>query len=129
MTTRTIEYSGQFQKDVKKAQKRHKDMSKLKALMTLLINDALPLPQVYKDHPLQGNYKGYRDAHIEPDWLLIYKITDEVLRFERTGTHSDLFWWIGNHYEQVLWRVVEVSRGSRKNLKRWIETFPDNQTP
>ncbi|EKZ2188391.1 type II toxin-antitoxin system mRNA interferase toxin, RelE/StbE family, partial [Salmonella enterica] len=45
MTTRTIEYSGQFQKDVKKAQKRHKDMSKLKALMTLLINDALPLPQ------------------------------------------------------------------------------------
>ncbi|HFS1417574.1 TPA: type II toxin-antitoxin system YafQ family toxin [Klebsiella pneumoniae] len=91
MTTRTIEYSGQFQKDVKKAQKRHKDMSKLKALMTLLINDALPLPQVYKDHPLQGNYKGYRDVHIEPDWLLIYKITDEVLRFERTGTHSDLF--------------------------------------
>ena len=91
MTTRTIEYSGQFQKDVKKAQKRHKDMSKLKALMTLLINDALPLPQVYKDHPLQGNYKGYRDAHIEPDSLLIYKITDEVLRFERTGTHSDLF--------------------------------------
>ncbi|MDK1988806.1 type II toxin-antitoxin system YafQ family toxin [Klebsiella sp. K6-123-1] len=91
MTTRTIEYSGQFQKDVKKAQKRHKDMSKLKALMTLLINDALPLPQVYKDHPLQGNYKGYRDSHIEPDWLLIYKITDEVLRFERTGTHSDLF--------------------------------------
>ena len=91
MTTRTIEYSGQFQKDVKKAQKLNKDMSKLKALMTLLINDALPLPQVYKDHPLQGNYKGYRDAHIEPDWLLIYKITDEVLRFERTGTHSDLF--------------------------------------
>ncbi|MFM3316177.1 type II toxin-antitoxin system YafQ family toxin [Klebsiella variicola] len=91
MTTRTIEYSGQFQKDVKKAQKRHKDMSKLKALMTLLINDALPLPQVYKDHSLQGNYKGYRDAHIEPDWLLIYKITDEVLRFERAGTHSDLF--------------------------------------
>lgn len=91
MTTRTIEYSGQFQKDVKKAQKRHKDTSKLKALMTLLINDALPLPQVYKNHPLQGNYKGYRDAHIEPDWLLIYKITDDVLRFERTGTHADLF--------------------------------------
>ncbi|MFO5855085.1 type II toxin-antitoxin system YafQ family toxin, partial [Klebsiella pneumoniae] len=82
---------GQFQKDVKKAQKRHKDMSKLKALMTLLINDALPLPQVYKDHPLQGNYKGYRYAHIEPDWLLIYKITVEVLRFELTETHSDLF--------------------------------------
>lgn len=88
---REIEYSGQFQKDVKKAQKRHKDMSKLKQLMTLLINDELPLPPVYKDHPLQGNYKGYRDAHIEPDWLLIYKLTDELIRFERTGTHSDLF--------------------------------------
>ncbi|MBC5792272.1 mRNA interferase YafQ [Providencia alcalifaciens] len=88
---REIEYSGQFHKDVKKAQKRQKDMTKLKILMTLLIEDKLPLPATYKDHPLQGNYKDYRDAHIAPDWLLIYKITDDVLRFERTGTHSDLF--------------------------------------
>ncbi|CNK75983.1 mRNA interferase YafQ [Yersinia frederiksenii] len=88
---REIEYSGQFQKDVKKAQKRHKDMNKLKVIMTLLINDKLPLPVVYKDHQLQDNYKGYRDAHIEPDWLIIYKITDDLLRFERTGSHSDLF--------------------------------------
>ena len=88
---REIEYSGQFQKDVKKAQKRHKDMSKLKTLMTLLINDDLPLSSVYTEHPLPGNFKGYREAHIEPDWLLIYKITDELLRFERTGTHADLF--------------------------------------
>lgn len=88
---REIEYSGQFQKDVKKARKRRKDMNKLKTLMALLINAELPLPAAYKDHPLQGNYNGYRDAHIEPDWLLIYKITDDLLRFERTGTHSDLF--------------------------------------
>lgn len=88
---REIEYSGQFQKDVKKAQKRNKDMAKLKTLITLLIEDKLPLPAVYKDHPLQGDHKGYRDAHIEPDWLLIYKISDTKLRFERTGTHSDLF--------------------------------------
>ncbi|EHJ0757049.1 type II toxin-antitoxin system YafQ family toxin [Salmonella enterica] len=88
---REIEYSGQFQKDVKKAQKRNKDMAKLKTLITLLIEDKLPLPASYKDHPLQGDYKGYRDAHIEPDWLLIYKISDTMLRFERTGTHSDLF--------------------------------------
>lgn len=88
---REIEYSGQFQKDVKKAQKRNKDMAKLKILITLLIEDKLPLPAIYKDHPLQGDYKGYRDAHIEPDWLLIYKISDTELRFERTGTHSDLF--------------------------------------
>lgn len=66
-------------------------MSKLKVLMSLLINERLPLPAEYKDHPLQGNYQGYRDAHIEPDWLLIYKLTDKLIRFERTGTHADLF--------------------------------------
>ena len=65
--------------------------NKLKYLMTLLINNALPLPAVYKDHPLQGSWKGYRDAHVEPDWILIYKLTDKLLRFERTGTHAALF--------------------------------------
>ncbi|WP_233979689.1 type II toxin-antitoxin system YafQ family toxin [Pectobacterium versatile] len=88
---REIAYSGQFQRDVKKAQRRHKNMNKLKTLMQLLLEDKRPLPQEYQDHPLQGNYKGYRDAHVEPDWLLIYKLTDDVLRFERTGTHADLF--------------------------------------
>ncbi len=73
MIQRDIEYSGQFSKDVKLAQKRHKDMNKLKYLMTLLINNALPLPAVYKDHPLQGSWKGYRDAHVEPDWILNYR--------------------------------------------------------
>lgn len=91
MDEREIEYSGQFQKDVKLIQKRHKDMDKLKALMTLLMTNTFPLPSIYKDHPLQGTYKGYRDAHIEPDWILIYKITEKLLRFERTGSHSDLF--------------------------------------
>ncbi|EFJ8098371.1 type II toxin-antitoxin system YafQ family toxin [Escherichia coli] len=66
-------------------------MNKLKYLMTLLINNALPLPAVYKDHPLQGSWKGYSDAHVEPDWILIYKLTDKLLRFERTGTHAALF--------------------------------------
>ncbi|HDQ6825275.1 TPA: type II toxin-antitoxin system mRNA interferase toxin YafQ, partial [Escherichia coli O146:H21] len=56
MIQRDIEYSGQFSKDVKVAQKRHKDMNKLKYLMTLLINNTLPLPAVYKDHPLQGSW-------------------------------------------------------------------------
>ena len=88
---REIAYSNQFYKDVKKMQKRRKEMDKLKTLMSLLMNDRLPLPAAYKDHPLQGNYRGYRDAHIEPDWLLIYKITSELVRFERTGTHADLF--------------------------------------
>jgi len=87
---RRPEYSGQFKRDVKQAQKRGKDMAKLKALLTLLIEGS-PLPLAYLDHPLKGNWQGYRDAHIEPDWLLIYKLEGEAVRFERTGRHIDLF--------------------------------------
>jgi mRNA interferase YafQ len=87
---RQPEYAGQFKRDVKQAQKRGKDMEKLKVLLTLLIEE-MPLPPTYQDHPLKGDWKGYRDAHIEPDWILIYKIEGEVVRFERTGRHVDLF--------------------------------------
>lgn len=87
---RQPEYSGQFKRDVKLAQKRGKDLDKLKTLITLLI-DGETLPDSYLDHPLKGNWRGCRDAHIEPDWLLIYRIDDLTVRFERTGTHSDLF--------------------------------------
>ena len=65
-------------------------MVKLKELLAILIADE-PLPPRYKDHALKNDWSGYRDAHIEPDWLLIYCVTKEVIRFERTGTHSDLF--------------------------------------
>jgi len=65
-------------------------MSKLKTLLGLLI-EGKPLPANYLDHPLKGSRKGFRDAHIEPDWLLIYKIMGDVVRFERTGRHVDLF--------------------------------------
>lgn len=87
---RKPEYSGQFKHDLKQAQKRGKDMNKLKTLMSLLIEEK-PLPASYLDHPLKGEWRGFRDAHIEPDWILIYKITLDVVRFERTGRHSDLF--------------------------------------
>ncbi|MES2830376.1 MAG: type II toxin-antitoxin system YafQ family toxin [Pseudomonadota bacterium] len=87
---RRANYSGQFKRDVKQSQKRGKDMSKLKTLLSLLISGEA-LPAIYLDHPLKGNWRGFRDAHIEPDWLLIYKIFDDVVRFERTGRHSDLF--------------------------------------
>lgn len=87
---RTPQYSGQFKRDVRQAQKRSKDMEKLKALITLLI-EGKELPAGYLDHPLKNNWHGFRDAHIEPDWLLIYKISDDIVRFERTGRHSDLF--------------------------------------
>ena len=65
-------------------------MSKLKTLLGLLI-EGDPLPASCLDHPLKGDWKGFRDAHIEPDWLLIYKIENNNLIFERMGTHSDLF--------------------------------------
>ena len=87
---RQPDYSGQFKRDVKQSQKRGKDMNKLKTLLSLLIEGG-PLPAIYLDHPLKGDWKGFRDAHIEPDWLLIYKIIDDVVRFERTGRHADLF--------------------------------------
>jgi len=56
-----------------------------------LLIEGKTLPAVYLDQPLKGGWRGYRDAHIEPDWLLIYEVTTEVVRFERTGRHTDLF--------------------------------------
>ena len=80
----------QFQRDVKLAQKRGKDMAKLRAIILLLMEGS-PLPPRCKDHPLGGDGRHFRDCHIEPDWLLIYKIDGEDLHLVRTGTHSDLF--------------------------------------
>jgi mRNA interferase YafQ len=89
---RAFSRTSQFKKDVKLAGRRGKDLVKLKAAMDLLI-DGDPLPQEYKDHPLRGNFAGSRDCHIEPDWILIYTLTENNthVRFERTGTHIDLF--------------------------------------
>ena len=80
-------YSGQFKRDVKAAQKRGKDMAKLR----LLITRRRALPATYLEHPLKGRWRSFRDAHIEPDWLLIYKVDGDAVRFERTGRHPDLF--------------------------------------
>ena len=89
---RTFSRTTQFKKDVKLAGRRGKDLEKLKAVLELLIAGE-HLPAHYKDHPLRGNFAGSRDCHIEPDWLLIYTLTENGghVRFERTGTHSDLF--------------------------------------
>jgi len=89
---RTFSRTNQFKKDVKRAEKRGKDLSKLKAVLDLLI-EGRQLPAEYKDHPLRGDFAGSRDCHIEPDWILIYTLCDQDthVRFERTGTHSDLF--------------------------------------
>jgi mRNA interferase YafQ len=81
--------NAQFRRDVKLAE-RGKDLAKLRELILLLI-ESEPLPSRYKDHALGGNWKHHRDCHIEPDWLLLYKIDGEDLHLVRTGTHSDLF--------------------------------------
>ncbi|MGA3125902.1 MAG: type II toxin-antitoxin system YafQ family toxin [Candidatus Korobacteraceae bacterium] len=80
----------QFRRDVKLAERRGKDMTKLRELILLLI-EGEPLPPRYKDHSLGGDWIHHRDCHIEPDWLLLYKIDGADLYLVRTGTHSDLF--------------------------------------
>ncbi|RHX83553.1 type II toxin-antitoxin system YafQ family toxin [Leptospira stimsonii] len=86
----TPSYNTQFNKDIKLQKKRKKDLNKLKEIMSQLI-DGIQLASKFKDHKLSGNYKNRRECHIEPDWLLIYKLDDNSIIFERTGTHSDLF--------------------------------------
>ncbi len=83
-------YTKQFAKDLKKMQKRGKSTEKIKKIIRKLVNEE-PLAASYKEHKLIGNFKGRRECHIEPDWLLIYKIVEPAIIFERTGTHSDLF--------------------------------------
>lgn len=87
---RAPSFSGQFRRDVRRVERRGKDMNKLRHVLTLLIEER-PLPVRLRDHPLKGEWKGWRDLHIEPDWLLIYKADADTVRFERTGTHADLF--------------------------------------
>ncbi|NTU42228.1 MAG: type II toxin-antitoxin system YafQ family toxin [Nitrospirales bacterium] len=83
-------FTGQFKRDVKRIKARGKDDNALADIMTRLINGEM-LDPWHKDHKLVGNYAGRRECHIEPDWLLIYKIDGQSIIFERTGTHSDLF--------------------------------------
>ena len=87
-----LRYSKQFKKDFKLSQKRDLPMQKLKTILEKLVN-GIPLEEKHHDHPLSGNYTSFRECHIEPDWLLIYKIDQNelILVAQRTGTHSDLF--------------------------------------
>ena len=84
--------TNRFRKDYKLAKKRGYDLSLLDNTVNLIASRAT-LPERYKDHELIGDYKGCRECHITPDWLLIYEIYEEelILYLTRTGTHSDLF--------------------------------------
>lgn len=83
-------YTSQFKKDFKKIVNQGKDISKLEKVIDLLL-DGQELPTHYKDHQLIGKWKQHRDCHLEPDWILIYRINEESLILERTGSHSQLF--------------------------------------
>lgn len=87
-----IKFTNQFKKDLKLAKKQKKDLDKLFEVVTILA-DGGTLDARYRDHDLSGNYKGTRECHIEPDWLLVYELRDEVLvlMLYRLGTHSELF--------------------------------------
>lgn len=85
-----IRYSTKFKKDFKTCVKRGYQMALLQQTIDTLRIPA-PLPIKNKEHNLSGNYSGYRECHITPDWLLIYKQTDDELQLDRTGTHADLF--------------------------------------
>ena len=88
----TIKYHTLFKKDFKRIKKRGNDISRLEKIVELLSNE-VPLPEQFKDHNLSGNYNGFRECHIAPDWLLIYQVNNNelVLVLSRTGSHSDLF--------------------------------------
>ncbi|HEY0087249.1 MAG TPA: type II toxin-antitoxin system YafQ family toxin [Candidatus Lokiarchaeia archaeon] len=84
-------YTNQFKKDVKKIKKSGKsDIQKLTDITEKLINEKKLEPK-HKDHILTGNYKNHRECHIEPDWLLIYRIIGKEIFFIRTGSHPELF--------------------------------------
>ncbi len=83
-------FTRQFEKDVKRIQRRGKNFEKMKILIRSCMAEE-SLDPIHRDHKLIGNWQGRRECHIESDWLLIYKISDDHIVFERTGTHSDLF--------------------------------------
>jgi len=92
MTKYKTRFTNEMKRQVKLMIKRGKDINKLDCVIKILASGCR-LPEKYKDHSLSGNYFGYRECHIEPDWLLVYKIIENelILIAVTTGTHSDLF--------------------------------------
>lgn len=89
-----IETTNTFERNLKKLKKKHYDISKLKEVIELIVNQEKDkLANVYRDHQLKGNLKEFRELHIESDWLLIYKVENEnlTLLLITTGKHDDVF--------------------------------------
>lgn len=85
-----FEYTTLFKKDLQRLEKRGKSRLKLFELASLLLGGKR-MPESNRDHKLKGKYRGFKECHIEPDWLLIYKITETSVILYRTGSHADLF--------------------------------------
>lgn len=87
-----VRFTNQFKKDIKLAQKQGKDIEKLFSVVDILASGE-PLPAKFRDHDLTGDYKGCRECHIEPDWLLVYEKDNGllILMLNRVGSHSELF--------------------------------------
>lgn len=90
--TLKIVFSSKMKKHYKRMKKRGKDMSKLHEVISMLA-ERTPLPPRMRDHALVGTYAGQRECHIEPDWLLVYRIVEDqlILTATDTGTHADLY--------------------------------------
>ena len=82
--------STQFRRDLKRLGRQGKNLGKLRALLERLVREE-QLPARHRDHALRGPWNGYREAHIEGDWLLIYRVDGPDLLLARTGSHSELF--------------------------------------
>ena len=90
MTTLNVKVTNSMKKDLKRMAKRQKSVVELEPIIENLARKEA-LPKQYKDHALSGEWSGYRECHIQPDWLLIYQVKLDILYLARTGTHSDLF--------------------------------------
>jgi mRNA interferase YafQ len=88
--TKVIRRTAEFKRDVKRMQRQGKDLEKLKGMLERLV-EGEGLAAEYRDHVLVGQYKGTRECHLEPDWLLIYELAESEIVLIRTGSHSDLF--------------------------------------
>ena len=83
-------YSTRFRKDLKRQKKRGKSPHKIEYIMTVICETG-DAPEDCRPHDLVGNWSGYRECHIESDWLLVYIVEENIVTFHRTGTHADLF--------------------------------------
>jgi mRNA interferase YafQ len=90
VTPRALVTTKSFERDLKRLRKRGKDIDRLWDVVEAL-RLGQPLRPRHRDHPLSGDWQGFRDCHVEPDWVLIYQLDDEAVYLTRTGTHADLF--------------------------------------